>query len=231
MNAAAGKYVLWIFWDADARARQRLFAPLPLLEERLRRAGGIEAALWHVPETVADPCLGHASPRQAVLQLHFGSLQAMRRCLEAGSSLWHALQHWAAGDWPGGVSIQAMEMSMQSGSPPAGPSCAYVVGYEGQGGGREWARRYHSEHVDLMRRLPGIRQVEVHVRAPCPVGWPVPVRPWLLRNRAVFDDAAAMQAALESPARLAMRQHRHAMPPLGGANEHIAMRACPLRLS
>lgn len=227
---AAAKYTLWIFRDGAGRAAPSA-ALAPRLEERLREVGGIEAALWHVPDRVADPCLEHESSGQAVLQLYLDSLESLRRGLQAGSDLWRALQRCDPEGWPAGVSIQAMELSVQSGSRPDGPACAYVVGYEGGGDGREWVRRYCSEHVDLMLGLPGIRQIEVHVQASCATGWPVPVRQWLLRNKAVFDDAAALQAALDSPARLDMKQHRLAMPPLGGQSEHIAMRSVPLRLS
>jgi hypothetical protein len=222
----AAKYTLWIFWGDDGRA-----ALGHRLEESLRGVGGVEAALWHLPDRVADPCLGHMPSARAILQLYLDSLESLQRGLQAGSDLWRALQRCDPEAWPAGVSIQAMKLSVQSGRRPDGPACAYVVGYEGDGDGREWVRRYCSEHVDLMLGLPGIRQIEVYVQASCAAGWPVPVRRWLLRNKAVFDDAASLQAALYSPARLDMQRHRTAMPPLGGQSEHIAMRAVPLSLS
>ena len=56
-----------------------------------------------------------------------------------------------------------------------------------------------------MRRLPGIRELEIYTRIDWISALPWPRLEYIQRNKVVFDDAAALAAALQSPIRSAMR--------------------------
>jgi hypothetical protein len=43
------------------------------------------------------------------------------------------------------------------------------------------------------------------------------------RNRVMFDNPVALQTALQSPARVAMREDFKTLPPFEGGNSHFPM--------
>ena len=72
-------------------------------------------------------------------------------------------------------------------------------------------------------RLPGVREVELYT----PLDWPSAL-PWrrarhFQRNKVVFDDAAALTAALHSPIRHEMRADFHRFPRFHGRVVHHPM--------
>lgn len=74
-----------------------------------------------------------------------------------------------------------------------------------------------------MTRFPGIRRVEVCTR----IDW-CGALPWtrvdhMQRNKVVFDDAAALTAALNSPVRHEMRADFADFPPFTGPVSHFPM--------
>ncbi|MBB3454487.1 hypothetical protein FHT86_002786 [Rhizobium sp. BK313] len=102
--------------------------------------------------------------------------------------------------------------------------CSYVVHYTGPAEDLNiWLHHYVSNHPQLMRTFPEIRQIEVLSR----VDWHG-FLPWervnhMQRNRVMFDSPAALQVALQSPARIAMREDFKTFPPFEGGNSHYPM--------
>ncbi|MDE1995520.1 MAG: hypothetical protein KGI75_23680 [Rhizobiaceae bacterium] len=102
--------------------------------------------------------------------------------------------------------------------------CSYVVHYTGPAEDLNvWLHHYVSHHPQVMRTFPGIRQIEVLSR----VDW-CGFLPWervnhMQRNRVMFDSPAALQIALQSPARIAMREDFKTFPPFEGGNSHYPM--------
>ncbi len=102
--------------------------------------------------------------------------------------------------------------------------CSYVVHYTGPAEDLNvWLHHYVSNHPQVMRTFPGIRQIEVLSR----VDW-CGFLPWervnhMQRNRVMFDSPAALQVALQSPARIAMREDFKTFPPFEGGNSHYPM--------
>ena len=105
-----------------------------------------------------------------------------------------------------------------------GNPCSYVVHYTGPAEDLNvWMHHYVSHHPQVMRTFPGIRKIEVLSR----VDW-CGFLPWervnhMQRNRVMFDSPAALQAALQSPARIAMREDFKTFPPFEGGNSHFPM--------
>jgi hypothetical protein len=74
-----------------------------------------------------------------------------------------------------------------------------------------------------MARFPGIRQVEIYTCIDWCGGLPWPRVAHMQRNKVVFDDRAALTAALNSPVRHEMRAAFGRFPPFTGPVTHFAM--------
>jgi hypothetical protein len=75
----------------------------------------------------------------------------------------------------------------------------------------------------MMRRLPGIRDIEIYTRIDWVTGLPWPKAEHMQRNKVVFDSAEAATAAMASPVRAAMREEFLSFPSFTGANRHNPM--------
>src|SRR3954462_14283748 len=169
--------------------------------------------LRYRPDRVRDPYLDDGTPPDCVVQLYFESLAALE----------------AAGvQTPAGVGAEAMRVHRFAVPEPwrhVPPRyCTYLVAYEGPADDESaWLAYYLEHHPPLMAKLPRIRELEIYTpvewRGPAPLG---PVR-HLQRNKVVFDSAAALAAALDSPLRREMRADFAKFPPYRGRVTHYAM--------
>jgi hypothetical protein len=74
-----------------------------------------------------------------------------------------------------------------------------------------------------MARFPGIRQIEICTRLDWVGFLPFPRVAHMQRNKVVFDDQAALTAALNSPVRHEMRADFKNFPKFGGKVTHFPM--------
>jgi len=115
-------------------------------------------------------------------------------------------------------------------TPPGEPHCTYLVSYEGEAEDlNAWHAHYLEQHTVHMASFPEIRELEVYTR----LDW-VSLQPWrranfMQRNKVVFDSPAALDRALHSPVRHAMRADFNAFPKFSGPNRHYAMATRVLR--
>lgn len=101
-------------------------------------------------------------------------------------------------------------------------SLSYWVEYTGPATDpNAWHDHYTRHHPHLLSRFPGIRAIEIYTPAPVVCGLPLPERSCLQRNKTVFDDAEAMNLAMKSPVRAALRADIHSLPPFQGAALHF----------
>ena len=104
---------------------------------------------------------------------------------------------------------------------PGEAPCSYLVHYPGQAEDLNvWIDYYLRHHPQIMAYFPDIREIEISTR----VDWcgflPWPRVDYMQRNKLVFDSAAALIKALESPVRAQMRADYHKFPPFTGDNVH-----------
>lgn len=202
-------------------------APLALFEAQLAAAPGVRQTLMHVPATANDPYLKDEHAPQLVLQLYFDELAALEAATSANGCL-QALTDRRAIAWAGGAEIAQQAMAVRryvSSPPPAGRArCTYLVAYEGAPHDYDaWLGHYLAGHVPLMQRLPDIRELEVYTRLETASALPARREGAVQRNKVVFDDAAALTHALNSPIRHEMRRDFEASPPFDGHNVHYPM--------
>jgi uncharacterized protein (TIGR02118 family) len=104
------------------------------------------------------------------------------------------------------------------------PWCTYLVRYEGPAEDPQaWLARYLAHHPALMLRLPGIRELEIYTAIDWIGAMPGRRVRSLQRNKVAFDSPDALNAALDSPERRAMRADYAQLPPFSGRVLHFPM--------
>lgn len=102
--------------------------------------------------------------------------------------------------------------------------CSYLVHYPGAAEDfNAWLAHYVDHRPGIMRKFPGIRQIEIYTR----VDW-VSFMPWervdyMQRNKLVFDSPDALTTALFSPVIAEMRADFAQFPKFTGGNVHYPM--------
>jgi hypothetical protein len=197
----------------------------------LHRTPRLLKAHIFTPAVIDGPFPEDGYPPQLGLQLYFAELPE----LEAAIAPEGQLQALAApGRFPSlsgtVVTQQAMLTRPFSTSPPRSQAssdewpCSYLVHYPGHAQDlNAWLSYYLSHHPQLMRDLPGIREIEIYTRVDWCDGMAWERVFHMQRNKLVFDNSPALTAALKSRALHAMRDDFMKFPPFAGGNLHYPM--------
>ncbi len=201
------------------------------LREMIRPTPALKRGLFYLPATANDYYTDDgASPRFA-LQLYYDDLETLEKTICAGghlqqltdTALWVGLsdlrithQVMYARDYTLAKAVKHTESDE--------PLCSYLVHYPGKADDlNEWLNYYLDHHPQILRTFPGLREIEVYTR----VGWrdALPWEPvnYMQRNRLIFDNANALEAALNSPIRHESRADFEKLPPFTGSNVHFPM--------
>ena len=193
------------------------------------RTPGLQRALIYEPDSATDPYLNDGPPPQFAAQLYFSRIEDLESALAGNGHL----QALAASDAFASLSGSAVtQQAMLSRSYPvpeaalgtAAPQCSYLVAYEGRADDlNAWLYYYITHHPPMMARFAGIREIEVCTRIDWCGSLPWPRVDYMLRNKVVFDSAAALTAALASPVRSEMRADYETFPPFCGPVSHYPM--------
>jgi len=206
--------------DDDCRRVREVLAATP----------GAVSGLIHTPAQTQDPYLDDGRPPALAVQVYFTGIAALEAALSRDGHL-QALA--ATGMLPsiGGAAVTQQAMvarafAVPDAGRPGNPRCAYLVTYEGTAEDlNAWTAHYVASHTTVMARFPGIREIEVCTRLDWCGFLPWPRADAMLRNKVVFDDVAALTAALNSPVRHEMREDYRHFPPFSGAVTHFPMQA------
>ena len=201
------------------------------LVEVLRRTPGLAHALVFTPDVAHDPYLDDGPCPALMLECTFPAIEPLEAALAQGG---HFGALAASGLMPSlaGAAVTQQAMLVRRfpvpdpafRTPPGGQPCTYVVAYEGMADDlNQWLSHYIAHHPPIMAKFPGIRAIEVCTR----IDW-CSAMPWtpvhhMQRNSVAFDDAAALDAALNSPVRDEMRADFHHFPPFSGRTSHYPM--------
>jgi uncharacterized protein (TIGR02118 family) len=221
---------------ADPRARvsagdQCRFA------EILRTTPGLRNARVYAPVSARDPYLNDGAPPQLAAELYFDRIEDLEASQAANGHL-QALA--ASGAFPSLSGATVTQQAMRSrvfavpdstfGNPQGTPHCTYLVSYEGAAEDlNAWLRHYITSHPPIMARFPGIREIEICTRIDWRGFLPWPRVNYMLRNKVVFDSAAALTEALASPVRHEMRYDYQRFPPFTGPVSHYPMSTIVVR--
>jgi hypothetical protein len=199
--------------------------------EIVRATPKLTKALLFTPAHAHDPYLRDQRPPLFAAQLYFADIEALEAALAPEGHL-QALA--ARRDFPALLDGEATQQAMVVRSfavpepgfrtPPGELPCTYLVSYEGVAENLHlWLGHYIAQHAPIMRRFPGIRELEIYTRLDWCGGLPWRRVDYMQRNKVVFDDAASLTAALNSPVRHEMRIDFSKFPPFTGGNTHYPM--------
>ena len=195
-------------------------APVEDVARLAAAAPGLAAALLHTPARASDPYLHDGTPPPIALELDFASIEALEATVGANGKL-----RELARLLPAGTTQQAMLARRYPVADAHGPAaCTYLVAYEGRAADEQaWLEYYLAHHPLIMAKFPAIRAIEICTRIDWMGGLDLPRGRALQRNKVVFDDAAALTAALNSPVRHEMREDFARFPPYEGPVTHFPM--------
>ncbi len=206
-------------------------ADVETVADIVRLTPGLTSANLFTPETTRDMYNPNEDGPVFGIQLYFDELSALEDAMAPAGHL----QQLAAGGVLSSIrEAKATQQAMYARHFPVddarldmaanGNPCSYVVHYPGPAADLNvWMHYYIQHHPGIMRSFPGIRGIEILSR----VDW-TGFLPWervnhMQRNRVMFDSPVALQAALQSPARIAMREDFKSFPPFEGGNSHFPM--------
>ncbi|QQX86038.1 hypothetical protein JJQ59_09145 [Cupriavidus necator] len=190
----------------------------------------LRRARLYTPEVAKDYYTEDGPSPPFAMQLDFDTLAALEATIAAEGHL-QALARLPLPSLAGcTVTQQVMArrpfpvddpvLAVEEGNVP----CSFLVHYPGHAEDFDaWLNYYLAHHPQIMRFFPGIREIEIFTR----VDW-IDAMPWqrmhyMQRNKQVFDSAAAITAAMNSPARHQMRADFEKFPRFHGSNVHFPM--------
>lgn len=189
---------------------------------------GMRHALLYTPAQARDPYLDDGPAPALAAELVFDAVGPLEAALSPAGHL-HAITAL-----PALAAAEAVHQAMVRRAfrvpdpafrtPPGEQPCTYLVAYDGEAENRDtWLAHYVAHHPPIMARFPGVRQIEICTAFDCISHLKLPRARCLQRNKVVFDSAAALDAALNSPTRHEMRADFRRFPPFHGSNTHFAM--------
>lgn len=195
---------------------------LTRLASRLSLVPGTTRVLVHTPSQTHDPYLDDGRPPALVLQVYFPDIAVLDAAQPRLGSLIEELPSLQ------GAAVAQQAMLARDYPVPehrAGDTrCTYLVTYAGAAEDLDaWVAHYTTHHTAVMARFPGIRAIEVCTRIDWRGALPWPQVDHMLRNKVVFDDPAALKAALNSPVRHEMRADFARFPKFTGPVTHFPM--------
>ncbi|NIZ10622.1 hypothetical protein [Pseudooceanicola sp. HF7] len=190
-------------------------------------SNGLVSTPWDVPGMPFDD----KPLPQLALQLYFDDIEQLEAALEPDGHLQKLADKSNLPTFKDPhVTEEAMLTRVYHAPDPAfktadgKPHCSFLVQYPGPSEQRnKWIRHYVVHHTAIMKTFPGIRQIEVCTA----LDW-CSSMPWervghMLRNKVVFDDDVALQAALGSPVLDDMMADAALLPPYDGGSKHFPM--------
>lgn len=224
--------VTWLatFHDPDP-ALKISKSELDWVVDVVRSTPGLSRGLVFTPWEISGLYHDDGPAPQLVLQLYFETVEVLEENLTTSGHL-QALAQSAR--LPSLARAEVTEQAMlvrrfavpdaELRTTPGEPFCTYLVHYPGPADDLNvWLRHYLDHHAPVMQSFPEIRALEVCSR----LDW-CSALPWrrvnhMQRNKVVFDDAAALRAALASPAMQDMRADFENFPAFSGGNAHYPM--------
>lgn len=219
--------ILTLFWHGPAPSPGP--DALSRLRALLRTLPALTEALIFTPATARDLYTDDGDSPPLGLQLEFADIAALESAAGPQGALQPLCQPGALDALtPARAEAQAfLRRAYPVDDPAHGPDatpCSFVVHYPGPAADpNAWHAYYIAGHPPLMRRMPGIRAIEILTPVDWVNGLPIATARHMQRNRVLFDSPAALTAALQSPIRHELRDDFHHLPAFEGGNAHHAM--------
>jgi len=219
----------WFLTFEDASGTTRLSATDKVdIAGLVAATPDLVAADIHTPASASDIYTADGPSPPLALQLYFEDLTHLESALATDG---HLREIARPGAFPSLAGVKATHQAMYARhfdvAEPAAkdkPRCSFLVSYPGEADDlNAWLNHYVASHPPIMRRFPGIRQIELLSRVDWIDALPIERATAMQRNRVVFDTPQALTAALQSPVRHELRADYHRFPPFSGGSLHFPM--------
>jgi hypothetical protein len=215
-------------WQADT-VLSLAHTDLAALRELIESCPGLRAGHILLPTDAHDPYYPSATGSPSlVLQLDFDDLALLEANLTAEGHLAPLADNTFVASLAGarceqqGMLARAYPVPDPTIRTPDGSCLSYWVEYAGPADdANAWHVYYNRHHPGLLAGFPGLRAIEIYTPAVVVCGLDIPERPCLQRNKTVFDDAQAMNQAMQSPVRQQLREDFHRLPAFQGPAWHF----------
>jgi hypothetical protein len=222
----------FVYFEGPAPADVRLSeAERTHLLALLRPTPGLLKAHLFTPAKAGGPFVDDGPPLRAALQLIFSDLNSLESAIATNGHLQALAVPGALPSLSGTAPTQQAMITREFLAPDSAPNglsaeppCSYLVHYPGRADNlNAWLRHYLTNHPQLMRGFPGVREIQIFTRIDWYDSMPWKRVDYMQRNKLVFDNPAALTAALTSPTIHAMRADYRRFPPFVGGNVHYPM--------
>ena len=226
----AAMFSWFAFFRDDGAAPPLGAAALDAVAHAVGRVAGLQQGLVMSPTPRTDHPFSDNEPAPGlVLQLQFGSIEALEAAIAADSPL-QGVRNALPASERRRVTQQAMLRRRYPVPDPAARAvpgtlpCSFLVHYPGPAADlNAWNGHYNTYHPPLMARFPGVRLVEIYTRMDWVCGLDWPAEHAMQRNKLMFDSPAALTAGLASPVLKEMRADFNRFPAFEGGNVHYAL--------
>ena len=233
-TASAPPIAYFVYCHLDDRPQTRITAPeLAFVKSVVARTPGLARGLVFTPTDTptAHPFDADAPPPALALQLNFDEIGTLEAALARDGHLQALADEDALASLAGArITHQAMLTRFFPVDDPAFATrdselpCSYLVHYPGEADDfNTWLAHYVDHHPQIMRRFPGIRQIEIYSRLDWTAFMPWHRTDYMQRNKLVWDSPAALSAALFSTTFKDMRADFGVFPAFTGGNVHYPM--------
>jgi uncharacterized protein (TIGR02118 family) len=210
---------------ADSRAQANAWRDRDVLPALLSLPAVAHVDVCSPAPGAQDPFVAEESGPIVFLMAHFFDEQALRSAI-ASETIDSCLSAAPAGLDLTATALRGVSTPVDDHAAETG-ACAYryVVRYHGPADAAAgFAAHYRRTHPPLLTRLPRIRAIRCYepidaLRAPR-----IAPADYLVGNEVEFESADDFNAAMASPARVALRADFEALPRVFHRNTHIAMR-------
>ena len=222
------------YFSLLAAPSARISAPdLERVAEVVDAIPGLVKGLVHTPTGSDTPHpFANDGPAPALaLQLYFDGVEALEAAARSDGHLQDLARAGALPSLDGAIVTQQAMIVRRFpvddpvfATPPAERACSHLVHYPGAADDlNAWHAHYIDHHPVIMRRFPGVRQIEIYTRLDWCGCLPWPRVDYMQRNKLVFDTPAALSTALFSAVFQDMRADFHVFPTFTGGNVHFPM--------
>lgn len=219
-------FVHFIYMHSATPGQSLPQAEVDAVRAAVQTLPGLKRGLLYTPAMAKDFYTDDGPSPSLALQLYYDDLPTLEATLRAGGTLSETVKSLSVTGIDHQVMVGRSYPVTDATWQPDGdePRCAYLVHYPGEAEDfNAWLDHYLDHHPQIMRNFPRIREIEIYTCADWrdTLGWTQ--KKYMQRNRLIFDSAAALEGALNSPVRHDMRADFEVFPKFTGSNIHYPM--------
>lgn len=194
---------------------------IKILREEVLNILDCQKAFLHIPSTVEDKHTNDGVSEHHIIEFFLDDLSSLEKGIHHIRSKLYSMGSYSE---PIIQILLTREYEYKNNPIDEEKKFSYFVEYTGiTNNDTAWCNHYIKNHVELMKKLPNIKQIVVHT----PLAWIYPEGTHIFRsllcNRVSFQTKRDFESALKSSVRDEMREDYKKFPRFDGICTHYAM--------